>query len=72
MNTKILEYSNRYEVIVSDEILVDENGNLIVWFEGTWGKDNYMTPEKIKKEAELLAEDLKNKKTEVPKELKIK
>lgn len=58
MNTEILEYSNRYEVSVSDA-----DG---VWFTGTWGKETGMSPAQIKFEAELLADLNKTQATEQP------
>lgn len=48
MITKILEYTNHYTVTV-----VDDGGKML--FEGTWGKDDFITPQMIKQEAELLA-----------------
>lgn len=61
MITKVLEYSNRYEVTVTEDDMI--------WFSGTWGKDSVMSVEQIKNEAELLANQNKFTATEQPVEV---
>lgn len=62
MNIQLLEYSNRFEVTVTEDNMT--------WFKGTWGKESGMTVEQIKAEAELLANQNKSVITEQPIEVK--
>lgn len=60
VDCKILKYSDRYE-----SICTDAEGT--VWHSATWGLDTQ--PAMIKREALLLAEEIKAKAIEVPEEI---